>query len=70
MQVVARLGVGGNLTVESLVVHRGSTSAELNGDFPHFIHSLHGQRARECKGDCNKKRGPDQLMSRENARKN
>ena len=56
MQVGVRLRVGGNLAMEDLVVDRNFTGAELDGDFPHFLDSLHRQRARECKGDWNGKK--------------
>jgi hypothetical protein len=56
MQVSAGLGVGRNLAGEDDVVDRNFTSVELNGGFSHFIENLHGQRARECKGDCNGKK--------------
>ena len=58
IQVGVRLGGGGSLAVEDLVVHRKFASAELNGSFPHFLDSLHRQRARECEGDCSKKVAP------------
>jgi hypothetical protein len=51
MQVGVRLGVGGDLAMEDLVVHRNFTSVRLSGDFPHFLENLHRQRARECKGE-------------------
>jgi hypothetical protein len=51
MQVGVRFGVGGSLAVEDLVVHGEFASAEVNDDFPHFLESLHRQRARECKGE-------------------
>ena len=69
-QVDVRLDVGDSLTVEDLVVHGKFTSAELYGDLPHFLDSLHGQRARECKGDCNKKVAPISPSQEDNARKN
>jgi hypothetical protein len=51
MQVGIRLGVGGSFATEDVVVHENLASARLNGSFPQFVHHLHGQRARECKGE-------------------
>jgi len=48
IQDSARPGARGSLAVED--VHRNFTSAELNGNLPHFLGGLHGQRTRECKG--------------------
>ena len=56
VDVGVRLRVGGNLAMENLEVHRSFAGAELKGDLPHFLHHLHRQRARECKGDCNEKK--------------
>jgi hypothetical protein len=44
-------GIGGDLAVEDLVVHRNFTNAELSGSFLHFLGRLHGQRACERNGE-------------------
>lgn len=41
--------------MENLGVRRNFTSVRFNEDFPRFFDSPHGKRARECKGDCEKK---------------
>jgi len=66
IQAGARANFGDGLAVEDRVVCRDFKNARLCGSFPHFLHNLHGQGARERKGDCNKKGGSGQSASRDN----
>ena len=64
IQADARINLGDGLAVEDRV---DFSSAILWGNFPHFIPNLHGQGARERKGDCNRKKvAPVNPMSRDN----
>jgi len=69
VQANARPGAGGNLAVEDLEVHRDITSAELNGSSLHFSGSLHGERTREYRRDCDREGDPDQPTTKDSARK-